>query len=158
MASVCPCGSGQDYQQCCGRYIEQGKLPDTAEQLMRSRYSAYVLGNTTYLIATWVPEQCPTELVLDSTIHWLDLTIRSVVAWPFSDTEGQVEFSARFIDADKLVILHENSHFVRVDGRWLYHSGEMVPAPVESIGRNQTCPCGSGRKFKRCCSTAKRSV
>ncbi len=147
---LCPCSSDLDYQHCCGPFIDGQALPEHAEQLMRSRYSAYVLGKTDYLVQTWHPDYRPTELKLDQALQWIGLQIMQTEET--ADT-ATVEFEARLLAHGKVDALHEMSRFVREAGRWLYTDGEMLPASFAAWkpGRNENCPCGSGRKFKRCC-------
>jgi len=123
----CPCDSGKPYPQCCGHF-HAGAVPATATELMRSRYSAYVLGLATYLQQTWHPSSCPADLGLDETPmrRWLGLTIRR------SDeqdaTHATVEFIARFKINGRAYRLHETSRFVREDGRWWYLDGDIHAA------------------------------
>jgi SEC-C motif domain protein len=149
----CPCQSGKKYVACCGRFITQQALPENAEQLMRSRYSAYVLKQHDYLLASWQSAQRPAKLVLDDSIRWLGLTI--IDAPPAEGAHAIVEFEARMLCAATVEAMHERSHFVLEQGRWLYSNGEMLPPSFQSWkpGRNETCPCGSGKKFKRCCGS-----
>ena len=120
----CPCGSGRALADCCGRYHE-GQLTPDAESLMRSRYSAYVLGLEDYLRATWHPATCPTALELDAapSPHWLGLTVKARV--PLDETHAMVEFVARYKLNGRAFRLHETSRFEKVDGRWLYVDGEI---------------------------------
>jgi SEC-C motif-containing protein len=116
-AEACPCGAGL-YADCCGRYIEGRELPQTAEQLMRSRYTAYVLRDDGYLKATWHPSTRPTEdLTADDGAKWLGLEVRR------HEPQGEratVEFVARFKIGGRAHRLHEISDFVREGGRWYY--------------------------------------
>jgi SEC-C motif-containing protein len=150
--AACPCGSGHPYGQCCGP-IHRGGSADTAEALMRSRYSAYDLGLTDYLAESWHPDTRPDES-LESPVKWVGLEIVSTDQGGPEDSEGEVEFCAGYLDGERLESLCERSRFVRFEGRWVYLDG--VPgagdgAPGQRIGRNEPCPCGSGAKFKRCC-------
>lgn len=142
--SSCFCGSEKSYDQCCGLLHTGGETAQTAEQLMRSRYSAFVLHKADYLKQTWCSETCPSEISFDPQMKWMRLEI-------INATESQVEFKASFIENGKLYCLHENSDFVQADGRWFYHSGQLFDEPVSEVGRNQACPCASGKKFKHCC-------
>ena len=121
--SACPCGGG-NYADCCGRY-HHGALPDTAEQLMRSRYSAYVLGLTEYVHASWHPTTRPAieELALDTRGNWLGLEVRRHVP---GQSEASVEFVARHKTGGRAQRLHELSRFVKEDGKWLYLDGSML--------------------------------
>jgi SEC-C motif-containing protein len=122
---LCPCGSGRNYDECCGRYHASKEVAPHAEALMRSRYSAYVLGLEDYLRATWHPATCPAALDLDAVPRpqWLGLTVKSHE--PIDDTHATVEFVARYKINGRAHRLHEVSHFESVDGRWLYRDGEI---------------------------------
>ncbi len=143
----CPCGSGQSYAQCCGPAHRGERLPQTAENLMRSRYCAYVRGDVAYLRASWDPRKCPAQLDLAQQPLWQRLEIIACSQGQADDDEGTVEFKA-FHDGG---CLHERSRFRREQGRWLYVDGTQPGSAAAKTGRNQPCPCGSGRKFKQCC-------
>ena len=118
---------------------------------MRSRYTAYVRGDLGYLEASWHPDFKPGNLAIDEFIRWLGLEIFSRDQ---RDGHARVEFEARFLRDGRVDAIHENSRFVCERDRWLYIDGEML-APTFTPwkpGRNETCPCGSGKKFKRCCA------
>jgi SEC-C motif-containing protein len=121
----CPCGSGRTLAACCGRYHNGAPAPD-ADALMRSRYSAYVLGLETYLKATWHPDTCPANLELDATPRpqWLGLAVTSHL--PLDAQHATVEFVARYKLNGRAFKLHELSRFEKVDGRWVYVAGEML--------------------------------
>ncbi|MBS0310246.1 MAG: SEC-C domain-containing protein [Proteobacteria bacterium] len=123
-ATACPCGSGRPLADCCGRFHVGERAPD-AESLMRSRYSAYVLGLEDYLRATWHPATCPVALGLDAVPRpqWLGLTVK--VHTPLDETHATVEFVARYKLNGRAFKLHETSRFERVNGRWLYVDGEI---------------------------------
>ena len=154
----CPCQFGQTFDRCCGQFISHRELPENAVLLMRSRYSAYALAESAYLLETWHPDFRPQRLELDSRIRWLGLNIIS------SEQRGQrtvVEFEASLLLDGEVSSMHERSAFIFQQGnfrqgRWLYTSGEQLAARGApwKPGRNQDCPCGSGRKFKRCCGKA----
>ena len=149
--SPCPCGSGRAYARCCGAFHRGEESAPTAETLMRSRYAAYALGLTDYLLATWSRETRPEERDLaGDALQWIDLEIRATRAGGVADATGEVEFVARAIAGDTLRSLHETSRFVREDGEWRYRDGDLAPDAPVKLGRNAPCPCGSGRKFKRC--------
>ena len=128
--TMCHCGSGRPYSNCCAPYISASEPAPTAEALMRSRYSAYV--------------------------EWLGLEILSRRAGQAGDTEGWVEFVASFKEDGVTKKHHEHSRFQSKDGRWYYVDGD-VPKPQTQrhqqpkVGRNDPCPCGSGKKYKKCC-------
>lgn len=118
---------------------------------MRSRYSAFVLKNESYLLSSWVRDQCPEALSFDEQIKWVKLDILSTEKGLNADQTGVVEFKAYFIQQDELHCVHEKSDFERLQGRWLYHSGCLYEVPVESLSMKRSCPCGSGKKYKHCC-------
>ena len=121
---TCPCGSGRTLSDCCGPFIDGAATPQTAEQLMRSRYTAYTLARADYLHATWHPTTRRGELGLDEPVRWLGLKIlRSEQGGP-NDDRGLVEFVARYKVDGRAHRLHEVSRFQRRDGRWLYVDGE----------------------------------
>lgn len=126
----CPCGSGKTYGACCGRYIDDGRLPDTAEQLMRSRYTAFVRANENYLANTWHPSTRPDDLgvAVTDAVKWLGLEIKHTQAGGPDDSAGVVEFVARYKLNGKATRMHEVSRFVRENGQWLYVDGEFPDA------------------------------
>jgi SEC-C motif-containing protein len=118
----CPCDSGVAYDACCARW-HAGAAAPSAEALMRSRYSAFVLGLADYLLATWHPATRPSSLALDPAVKWLGLDVRA------SRTEGDratVEFVARSKLGGRATRLHEISRFVRESGRWYYVDGDVA--------------------------------
>ena len=118
----CPCESGQPYSNCCGPSHE-GLVAPTPEALMRSRYSAYVLGLIDYLLATWHPSSAPGELEL-APVKWLGLEVLHTQA---TGDAGVVEFVARLRDGSgRAQRMHETSRFLREDGRWYYIDGQMA--------------------------------
>lgn len=123
----CPCGAGQPYATCCGRFHAgemQLQAPD-AERLMRSRYSAYVMGLTDYLLATWHPSTRPASLEADpSGLKWLGLEVRRHVRQ--DETHATVSFVARSKFGGRAHRLQETSRFVREDGRWFYVDGDVA--------------------------------
>ncbi len=148
----CPCGSDNDYAHCCSHYIDTDELPEHPEQLMRSRYTAYVLNNTEYLKKTWHKLTRPNQLQLDSDANWLSLKIIDHQNNPQDGNEGWVEFIAKFKNNGRAQSLHERSRFLRENNQWFYIDGHIFhPSSTEKTGRNAPCPCGSGKKFKHCC-------
>ena len=122
----CPCGAAQPHDSCCGCYLSGERKPETAEQLMRSRYCGFVFGDENYLLATWAPETRPSRVRLDDQQRWLGLSIRSTHGGGADDHEGQVEFVARFKVNGKGHRLHEKSRFRKIDGEWRYVDGEFL--------------------------------
>jgi len=160
MSNECPCGSGLDAAKCCKPYISGETPAPTAEALMRSRYSAYVFHEIEYLKNTLAPEAQEghdDQSVRDwaEKSNWLGLTIHDTWAGLEGDEAGIVEFSASYeIDGEALTH-RERSEFKFEDGHWFYVDGHMVSgAPIKKekkVGRNEPCPCESGKKYKKCC-------
>lgn len=122
----CPCGSTLAYADCCGRWHD-GALhlqAPTAVALMRSRYSATVLGRLDYLLATWHPSTRPAQLdPPPAGLRWLGLEVRRHAVQ--DDEHATVEFVARNRFAGRATRLHETSRFAREGGRWLYVDGDL---------------------------------
>lgn len=158
MTASCPCRIKENtnlstYSDCCEPFHLGNKLPETPEQLMRSRYSAYLLGLGQYIFDTHHADfrgNVSVEEFAQSaqSTQWCGL---EVVRAEQDGDKGMVEFKAYFLDKDKFHCLHEASNFVRENGRWLYTDGEFKPKSVVKISRNDPCPCGSGKKAKKCC-------
>jgi SEC-C motif-containing protein len=158
--SNCPCGSGLSYESCCGPIIAGAPAP-TAEAMMRSRYSAYVKREYAHLERTLSAEQrkdfAPDEARRwAESSEWLGLTILRTEKGAPDDQEGVVEFSARFRIEGKDQEHIEAAVFGREDGNWVYvgqlqPKGQTVRREQPKVGRNDPCPCGSGKKFKKCC-------
>ena len=117
----CDCGTGLPYDACCGPFHDGASAP-TAEQLMRSRYTAFARRLPAYLLETWHPTTRPRRLVLDREQEWLGLQVLEARGG-FLDTEGVVEFRATWRQRGQTQVLHERSRFLRVDGRWRYVNG-----------------------------------
>jgi len=155
--SNCPCGSGRTLDQCCGPYLAGTANAPTPEALMRSRYSAFATVNVDHLERTLLPEtrgdfnREETEQWARSS-EWTGLEVRSTSGGREDDDEGFVEFVARFNMDGKAHIHHETGRFARQDGQWYYVDGIMGvrPRTAPKIGRNDPCPCGSGKKYKKC--------
>jgi SEC-C motif-containing protein len=145
---------------CCGPYVDGTVAAPTAEALMRSRYSAHVLGAIDYLMATWddsvraaVDRAAVADWVRSS--EWLGLTVMATEAGAVDDESGVVEFEARYRSGGVGHVHHERSRFRRRGGRWYFVDGDVVPASpaarAKTPGRNDPCSCGSGKKYKKCC-------
>jgi SEC-C motif-containing protein len=153
----CPCGSGKPFEACCGPALDGSRPPATAEALMRSRFTAHVARDFGYLHRTYAPTaKLPFTGEEDpSTLGWSRLVIHSHEPGSNPDT-AFVDFTAFFVDQNGEHPLQEKSEFRRTDGRWLYtRTTRQGPAPIKSaapkVGRNDPCPCGSGKKYKHCC-------
>ncbi|MGO4998285.1 YchJ family protein [Oceanisphaera sp. W20_SRM_FM3] len=158
---LCHCQSLQPFAACCAPYLNRelsGQLAPTPLALMRSRYSAFVLGNGDYLLATWHPDTQGSLTSEELTEHglncqWLGLNI-IFTRIEADGIHGVVEFKVRYREQGRVVLLHEQSYFERVAGRWLYRDGLINPP---KIGANQPCPCGVTqhhipKKYKHCCA------
>lgn len=170
----CPCGSNQNFAECCQPFLKGSSFPETAEQLMRSRYAAYVVADMTYIQKTLAPES-QKNFDLKSAKQWAEdskwkgLKILSTDKGTASDKKGTVEFIASYEADGEVLDYHEVSQFRRSErGHWLYidgdshthkegedphHHGKPQTVVRESakIGRNDPCSCGSGKKHKKCC-------
>ena len=125
----CPCQSGLLFQHCCQPFLQStpAQLPETAEQLMRSRYTAYSLKNTDYLLKTWHPETRPQSLRLEQdNNHWIGLKIKSTHLGGKNDAQGSVHFIARYKINGKAYKLEENSQFEKLNGQWFYLHGDIA--------------------------------
>ncbi|MBI5380664.1 MAG: YchJ family protein [Opitutae bacterium] len=159
----CPCGSGLAYEACCGPIVAGAPAP-TAEALMRSRYTAYVRHDCDHLERSLTAEQRKDFSREDSrrwaeSSEWLGLKILRTEQGGATDTEGLVEFAARFRLEGKEHEHVETAKFTREDGRWAYAGqvpavGHTVRREAPKIGRNDPCPCGSGKKYKKCCGVS----
>ena len=154
---ACPCGSGVVYAGCCGPILDGMPAP-TAEALMRSRYTAYVKGAIDHVIAT---HDAATRGQVDREgaeqwsreTEWAGLEILATARGGEADTDGMVEFVARGVTRGAPFAQREKAVFSKVDGAWYYVDGAIVREPVRkapTVGRNEPCPCGSGRKYKKC--------
>ncbi|MDF3337109.1 YchJ family metal-binding protein [Mycolicibacterium septicum] len=123
----CPCGSGDGYAHCCGPLHRDDLAAGTAIALMRSRFSAFAIGDADYLLATWHHATRPKTLRLDDTIIWRRLQIVDTEAGGASDEVGVVEFRAQYVTNGERRILHERSRFARTgDGTWRYLDGQVI--------------------------------
>ncbi|RYP88231.1 hypothetical protein EKO23_02495 [Nocardioides guangzhouensis] len=126
----CPCGSGTPYDACCGRLHRGSAQAVTAEELMRSRYAAYAVGDLDHVFRTWHPRTRPDDLVPPPGLTWTGLEILDTVAGGPDDDTGVVEFRASYrtepgvpsAGPDHSGVLHERSTFARRAGRWVYVS------------------------------------
>jgi SEC-C motif domain protein len=157
----CPCNSTQLFSDCCGPVI-QHRGAKTAEALMRSRYTAYGIKDIDYLIDSTHHQYRSSvdrsfiQKWADSA-KWLGLEIIKLEKGTEADTEGTVEFIASYEDNGQVFKHHELGFFKKVKGAWYYYKGKLIPtAGLENkapkTGRNDPCPCASGKKFKKCCA------
>jgi SEC-C motif domain protein len=158
--NACPCGSEEKFKMCCSPYIAGQRLAPTAEALMRSRYTAFTLGDLDYIESTITEHasqlfnRVDMERSLPGT-DWLGLEVRGTTGGQENDDTGTVNFVFQYRTKNRTFSQVEIASFRRIDGAWFYDDSEINPkAPplrVESIGRNDPCRCGSGKKFKKCC-------
>lgn len=156
--TFCLCGSGIEYKQCCGSFHSGDKLPATAEALMRSRFTAYALDKTQYVQDTWDASTRPKPEkthFAEENIDWQRLEIIDTKKGGINDSKGIVEFKAYYMNNGEEYMLHEISRFAKTNGRWFYVDGVVKKIgkiiQQSNQGKNAPCPCGSGKKFKRCC-------
>ena len=121
----CPCLSGLTYDDCCGRLHAGVATAQTAEQLMRSRFSAFAVGDADYLLATWHPTTRPPSLELDDDRRWYRLDVLATRAGGPFDTDGVVEFEAFYRTSNGSGSQRESSRFVREGGQWFYVDGML---------------------------------
>ncbi len=159
--SDCPCKTGKKYSECCEPLITGSRPAQTAEELMRSRYTAYATTKVKYIIETSHPdsqenydENAVREWSEES--EWLGLEILDTIKGGPEDDLGQVEFIARYRQGGDRQKHHEVATFSKVDGTWYFVDGktpevEQIVRKTPKVGRNDPCPCGSGKKYKKCC-------
>lgn len=157
---LCYCGSTKTYSDCCEPFHNGQQRPATAEALMRSRYSAFVLKMDDYVLATWDKASRPRRADLaDSKTEWQSLEIIDCKKGQASDNKGIVEFKANYQLDGKDFTLHEVSRFSKQQGQWFYVDGVIKSTAKPShqptnLGLNAPCHCGSGKKYKRCCGAS----
>lgn len=134
----CPCGSGKNFEECCGRFIEGDDVPATPEELMRSRYSAFVVKDFEYLFETTDPQ---TRNLFDHKANeiWaqsVTFTALEIVSTSEEGTKGKVEFKAHFLEKGSAKTHHEMSRFRKSKGFWLFRDGKTVPEIKDSALKN----------------------
>lgn len=156
----CPCGSGKLYKECCDIFITGEAIAPTAETLMRSRYSAFVVEEPEYIFETHDPatrHEVDLEEIRawSANSFWEGLSVVKVEDGGEKDSKGVVEFVAHYTAGEKEQHHHEVSTFNKKDGRWFFTDGALVNNTFRrdepKLGRNDPCSCGSGKKFKKCC-------
>ncbi|MBR0197574.1 MAG: YchJ family protein [Kiritimatiellae bacterium] len=161
----CPCKSGKTFGECCAPIIAGEKKAPTAEALMRARYSSYVSGDVQFLRKSSTKEVQKefderASKAWSRSAKWHGLEIISTEKGQEGDDTGVVEFRALYTANGEFCNHHEVSTFVREAGDWLFADGNLVgEEPIKreepKIGRNDPCPCGSGKKYKKCCGQGK---
>lgn len=177
--SSCACGSSKPFSECCEPFIEGKRLPETAEQLMRSRYTAYTVGNIDYIRDTLAPESrhdfdYKATKQWSQQAKWKSLRIVSSKKGGTDDRDGTVEFIATYLHGKDGIEHHEVAEFRRDDkDQWFFVDGdshthregeghhhhppvkrETVVRDAPKVGRNDPCVCGSGKKYKKCCGAS----
>lgn len=159
--NFCHCGNEKSYAECCEPLINGKRKAETAEELMRGRYSAFVEEEIDFIMDTVSPDQ--TDIMNRDAVkkwakntNWIKLEIVRTENGQKKDSDGVVEFKA-YSNVDGVThVHHENASFVKKRGKWYFEDG--VPVPAEQVirnnpkvGRNDPCTCGSGKKYKKCC-------
>jgi SEC-C motif-containing protein len=159
----CFCGGTKDYKQCCAPFHEGSAWPETAEQCMRSRYSAFAAHEIDFILASHHPDTRsqvnPEEVAAWSHgSEWHGLTILGTEKGQEADEEGHVEFAALYQVDAKVHRHHERASFRRHEGKWMFFDSQILHDTVRrdgpKVGRNDPCSCGSGKKYKKCCLVA----
>ncbi|MBC2715271.1 MAG: YchJ family protein [Desulfobacteraceae bacterium] len=157
----CPCGSGIAYAECCEPVIKGEISAETAEQLMRARYCAYAKVETDFLLKSLHPDHRnghddnqTREWAANST--WEGLEIVKTENGGKDDSSGTVEFIAYYTVKEEKNKHHELASFIKHDDVWYFTDGAAVPPKQfvrasPKVGRNDPCPCNSGKKYKKCC-------
>jgi SEC-C motif-containing protein len=153
----CPCGSGSLFESCCEPVLSGRQAAAHAEQLMRARFTAHVVHDFKFLHTSYLPTSGLPFVAEEGepTVQWTRLVVHAHEATDNPD-KAYVDFSAYGTEAGTEKVLHEKAEFLRRNGTWFYNrEARLGPAPYRSatpkIGRNDPCPCGSGRKYKQCC-------
>ncbi len=152
----CPCGTGKTLAACCWPIIRQERKPATAEELMRSRFTAHVARDWAHLHRTYLETSKEPYVAKGDEMaqNWTRLVIHAHEPGIRPDT-AYVDFTAYYKEGDAEKSLQERAEFRRDEGSWIYvRPVRQGPAPIKSqakVGRNDPCPCGSGKKHKQCC-------
>jgi SEC-C motif-containing protein len=158
---TCPCGSGRSFDECCGPYVKGTSQAPNAEALMRARYSAYATGAVDFIVSSCLREDNDGGIDVEATrkwsegSKWLGLNVLRTEKGGEADNTGVVEFTATYEQAGLRDVHHEIGNFKKKDGVWYYVDGSVIPTTIvrtaPKVGRNDPCPCGSGKKYKKCC-------
>ena len=157
---LCPCGSNKAYGSCCQPVIKGEKHAATAEQLMRSRYSAYVKVEMEHIFTSLHPsyrtdyDEKKTRAWAENS-EWHGMQILRTIKGGIDDQEAQVEFTVSYTESGMKQEHHELASFKKKDDVWYFTTGKNMPKIIShtsaKIGRNDPCSCGSGKKYKKCC-------
>ncbi len=156
-AQSCPCGSGKNFGDCCEQILTGQRPAANAEELMRARFTAHVTHNFRFLHESHRPTAGKPYVAEEGepSMVWTKLVVHSHEISPDPD-KSFVDFSAYGTEDEVEKVLHEKAEFLRINGAWLYNrEARLGPAPYKAaaakVGRNDPCPCGSGKKYKQCC-------
>ena len=151
----CKCGSGKKYQSCCEPFIKGTAIPQTPEELLRSRFVAYATQNIKYVEATTHTKKM-NQFNYDDALEW-SKTAKwdklEIISFP---KENEIEFVAWYQEDGEPVRHHETAQFKKEGDCWFFYDSRFpntgtVVNESPKVGRNDTCPCGSGKKYKKCC-------
>jgi SEC-C motif-containing protein len=162
--SLCPCNSTKPYDECCGPVIDGTRDASTAEELMRARYTAYTRVEMDFLLSSLHPDKRGEHDTAATTkwarsSEWLGLDVLSKDEGGAGDEKGWVEFKAIYRQKGVRHTHHEIAEFRKQEGTWFFYDGsaavpETYRRSAPKVGRNDPCPCGSGKKYKKCCGKA----
>lgn len=155
---TCPCGSGAPFTECCEPVIAGTRESQTAEELMRARYSAFVTGAIDFIVSSThsrTRKEVDREFIREwsETSTWRGLQILETKE--VNENKAYVSFEAQFTQNGKDENHREKSLFERDGGQWRFVTGDELKNPTVRYetprpGRNDPCPCGSGKKYKKC--------
>ena len=150
--NTCFCGNQKNYEDCCEPLLLGDKQAETPEQLMRSRYTAYVQKNAKYVYQTYASEkqaENPVNEIKEFATSCRFVSL-SVIETNSDENKGVVEFKATYFYQNLYCVLHERSQFIKEQHQWRYLDGIIFPVADMKVGRNDDCPCGSAKKYKKC--------
>ncbi len=161
MSDNCPCGLPQTYEKCCARYIEKKEIAPTVEAMLRARYTAHVVKNVDFVLATQISKEEEEQAVRENVEAWIErsewmgLEVINTKDGGADDDKGQIEFLASYQMGRERFKHHEISLFEKREGQWFFVEGAQQNKTQRNesvkVGRNDPCSCGSGKKFKKCC-------
>ena len=162
---LCPCQSGKKFGDCCGAILAGKRKAATAVELMRARYTAYAVCDVEFLYKSSGPEvqaefDEKTTREWSQNATWQGIEILATEKGGEKDEEGYVSFLARYSSQNQACEHREDSYFKKIDGEWRFIDGQIQSSEPyrreePKIGRNDPCPCGSGKKYKKCCGKGK---
>ena len=150
--NTCFCGNQKNYEDCCEPLLLGDKQAETPEQLMRSRFTAYAQKNAKYIYQTYASEkqaENPVKEIKEFATSCRFISL-SVIDTNNDGDRGVVEFKANYFYQNLYCELHERSQFIKEQDQWRYLDGIIFPVADIKVGRNDDCPCGSNKKYKKC--------